>query len=438
MLKQMLDRKVISAECREALINCLDPFHDTDVTFVGIPDGLPQPSIIRTPKKSLNIISPLADKTLPFDCHIFTLPERNYHSSGGATKFDSQASMAITGVLNCPDFATDAQMFVGPIVIVCVAAGQPTTPSDPAWPPAGSVTIQVVDYNDYYYGQSRETFSAFEVHNVTNKLNVGGTVTVYRMPQFNLEQLTSIYDVTTNAFKSGAMPSTTSRLPPGNLEQAMLLKGTRQWEAEFGAYCVETFDHEHNLPMASRIGNRIFIAGDFIGGDVINQVPCIAGVNSGLDLTHPYGITYKPVSKDTSGAYFTGLPGQTQLTLTQRKGIETFPTFLDPLVTLARNTPDHEPLFFDLYKRASQELPPGVPVGENASGDFWDSVLGVIADIAPVVGGAFGPAGAALGGLAGGAAKAGQAIRNKNQVTKKPVEKPDNTNFKVAQKAAKK
>jgi hypothetical protein len=65
-------------------------------------------------------------------------------------------------------------------------------------------------------------------------------------------------------------------------------------------------------------------------------------------------------------------------------------------------------------------------------------VLGVIADIAPVVGGAFGPAGAALGGLAGGAAKAGQAIRNKNQVTKKTVEKPDNTNFKVAQKASKK
>jgi hypothetical protein len=294
----------------------------------------------------------------------------------------------------------------------------------------------VIDYNDYYYGQSREDFSAFEVHNVTNKLNVGGTVTVYRMPQFNLEQMTSMYNAFTAAFlNNGAIPTTTSRLPPGNLEQTMLLKGTRQWEAEFGAYCVETFDHEHNLPSASRIGNRMFSVGDFAGGDVVTTLPVLIGYSSGLETAQPYGFPYKPVSKDTSGAYFTGLPGQSQLTLTMRKGIETFPTFLDPLVTLARNTPDHEPLFFDLYKRISQELPPGVPVGENEAGDFWDSVLGVIADIAPLVGGAFGPIGAGLGGLAGGAAKAGQMARNKKVVVPpKPAEKVDNTNFKVAAK----
>lgn len=127
------------------------------------------------------------------------------------------------------------------------------------------------------------------------------------------------------------------------------------------------------------------------------------------------------MQKDTSGAYFTGLPGQTQLTITVRKGIETFPSFKDPLVTLARATPDYDPAFFELYKRIAQELPSGVAVGENASGDFWDKILTVIQAAAPVLGPMMGPAG---GLLASGASQAAKLIQKKRN------EKANDSDFK--------
>lgn len=429
-LEQLVQRKLLSEEGRQALIKLCDPFHDTDVNVCGIPDSLPEKSICREVPKTITISSPLADKTLPWDLHIYSLPERNFVPATDPYVVDqANATMNGSGEVDLPASGSVVRSSVGPIVAVAVAAGQPTTPADSSYPPTGSSTYEVLDFNDYYSGQNREIFSGIEVHNVTNKLNVGGTVTVYRLPQFTYKSNAFVWDANASVRKTDSSSIAISRCPPGNLQQAMLLQGSRQWEAEFGAYCVETFDLQKNDPQASACGIRAFVMGDNSSGSgyATDALPGIFRYSAKAGVDAPSGAQYKSVPKDTSGIYFTGLPGPSQLTITVRKGIETFPTFTDPLVTLARATPDYDPVFFELYKAIAMQLPPGVAVGENASGDFWDSVLGVIGDIAPIVGGAFGPAGAALGGLAGAAAKTGQAVRNKKD--KKP-EKEDDRVFK--------
>jgi hypothetical protein len=418
----LVNKKMLSSEGRNALIKTTDPFHDLEIDMVGIPDGLPEKSIIREVKKSFTIASPLADKTQPFDVHIYTLPERQFIETTDSNHLSWWGSLGTNGEFT-QSASAPANVRFGPLVVVAVPAGQATTPASGAWPPVGSISLQVLDFNDYFYGQSREVFSAFEVHNVTNKLNVGGTVTTYRLPQFTYDSQCAVVD-NSGQCRNSSSKALVSRLPPGTIEDALLLAGSRQWEAEFGAYCVETFQMEHNLPQAAEFAVRAFVAGDIPGGLAALQAgtPLPATFGFMTDKNDTEGIRmyqgqpYKPVAKDTSGAYFTGLPGTSQLTITVRKGIETFPSFTDPLVTLARETPDHDPIFFELYKRIAQEMPSGVAVGENASGDFWDSILGIISDVAPTIGSAAGPLGAALGTMVSVASKAGQNARNKPKV----------------------
>lgn len=434
-LNQLVNKKLLSPEGLRALTKVTDPFHDLEVECVGIPDSLPEKSIVREVKKTITIGSPLADKTLPWDLHIFTLPERNFYETDSFVESEV-ASMNCFGEFAIAEEPNNFR--IGPLVMVAVPAGQPTTPAGGSWPPVGTTSIQVLDFNDYFYGQSREIFSAFEVHNVTNKLNVGGTVTTYRLPQFTYDATMDVVEVSTEsgvtALMSGAWGQV-SRLPPGKVDDVMLLAGSRQWEAEHGCYCVETFNLEENQPRAAQFGVRAFVAGDVPGGvvnvdtfalpSVVRYIAYDNGLRAGRNLQP----AFKSVPKDTSGAYFTGLPGATQLTITVRKGIETFPSFTDPLVTLARSTPDHDPVFFELYKHIAQELPSGVAVGENASGDFWDKILDIVGTMAPVIGPAFGAPGMAVGGAVSAAATAAKALREARE-QQKARQKANDSDFK--------
>lgn len=426
-LQKLVSQGVITPATSNAIIETCDPFHDFEWDPIGLPDSIVEPSICRKVKKSLNIKSPFADLTQPFDCHIFTLPEGIAYTQysdtpdAGCLTFTSKGTSQTAG---------SAGLFpVAPIVVVCVPQGTDTTPANGNIPIGTNITVQWLDFNSYFSGNTREISSAFEVHNVTNALNVAGTATVYRLPQ-SLDE-TSVRVLSADGTQAGDFhQSIVSRCPPATLAQAMLLPGTRQWEAKDGCYVVETYDQTQNRPRPTQLGQRFFLSGDFLvqtaspaySGQSLSGFARFAGAPSASFSTPS---PYQYVPKDTSGVIFTGLTGQTQLTLTVCKVIETFPTFTDPLVTLARKTPDHDPMFFELYKRISQTMPPGVMVGENDAGDFWDRILGVVKDVAPIIGSAFGP----VGGMIGTAASAVAGIVKKNRGKDEPKKKRDDTNF---------
>jgi hypothetical protein len=424
----LVDRKILTPEGREALIKLTDPFHDTIVKFPGIPDSLPEPSIVREPKKQWTISNPQTDKTLPFDVHIFSLPERNEMSVSGVEY--ATGSISQWGQFEFDGSGPFNGVPIGPLVAVAVPAGSATTPANSAWPPNMSQSsLTVFNFDEYYSGQSRETYSGVEVHNVTNPLNVGGAVTVYRLPNFTYPSQISVYDSSSgNPTDCRGCFGLVSRMPPGDVGSAMKLAASVTYEAKDGAYVVESFRLEENLPQTGASAIRAFVAGDVAGGNITgSELPCMIAWVPDSQSGGKLGLApnCKAVSKDTSGIYFTGLPGASQLTVNVRKGIETFPSYTSEIVDLAQPTPDYDPVFFELYKRICQELPPGVAVGENASGDFWDSILGLVGDIAPTVGSMFGPAGALLGNAIGGGAKA-----IKGAPEKKKAEKEDTTTFK--------
>jgi hypothetical protein len=202
----------------------------------------------------------------------------------------------------------------------------------------------------------------------------------------------------------------------------MLLSDSKQWEAGHGAYLVNNYDFEHNEAQPVFYGSRSFQIGDWPGGtDQLAPTPlngvtvgisyAAAGI-AGVDPTTIAGATFKPIKRDTAGVFFTGLSPQTTLTLTIHEIIETFPTQPSPLVTMARPTPDYDPNFFALYKEVSRNMPPGVMVSENADGGFWDTILDVVSEAAPIIGSLI-PGGGAIGSIVGGAAKAGKMLTSK-------------------------
>jgi hypothetical protein len=413
MLNELLKRKVLSEEGLNSLTKCVDPFHDLDIECIGIPDQLPEKSIVREVRKTLQIsgANDFPEGTV-WDCHIYTLPSRLFVPSNNTTRISKSGVMYGDG--NFSSTGGYWADFIAPVVVIKVPTANPTLPDSGTFNP-GTFVWDILDFNDFSGGQSREIFSGLEVHNVTNQLNVAGTVTCYRMPQFAV-------DVEATGDGSPGTFAKVMRMPPATIEEALLLPGSRQWEARHGAYVVETYDMEENRPQTTTFQNQFLVRGDFTVAQYLAGTT-LPGI--GLFAVPPsesyQALPSKFAPKDTSGIYFTGLPWNSTLTLTVRKGIETFPTFTDPLVTLARSTPAYDPAFFELYKLIAQHLPPGVAVGENASGDFWDKILGIVQDVAPTIGSAFGPAGGIIGGLVSKAAKAGQEKRNA---------KVDDTNFK--------
>lgn len=399
----------LSPESVNCLIETLDPFHDTNYSYVGLPDARNDHSVVQCVKKTISIKKPAGLPAGDWDVHICSLPERNHYPvAGGVPALSTATTLNEDGLAfdMASWSAVEPNIAIAPLVWTAVPSGLKTYPTSVTDVPAASITRGVVDLNDYFAGNSRIIGGGFEIHNVTNKLQVKGTCTVYRLPQTYTPSSLGYYDRVTKS--DGAFinywpqPHFTviSRMPPATADEALLLPHSKQWNAEFGSYQVFTMDFDQ--PNTTQFGQRHFGYFDFAGGqsagvvgDGTSLLPGITwGVSRSLAqaqiVAAPAGTKntvsvcapFKVWSADTTGCFYTGLGDETTLTLTAIFIIETFPTQPSPLVTLATPPPSYDPAFFKLYKDVALMLPPGVMVGENASGDWWETVIDTVADVA--------------------------------------------------------
>lgn len=356
-------------------------------------------------------------------------------------------------------YTNESNVPTGPIVITMVPSGgktYPTLTTDAA--PLG-ITRQTVNLNDYFAGNSRVVGGGFEVHNVTNKLNVKGTATVYRLPQtytnssLAYRDWATIADVSFNLIVPDRQFSIHHRLPPATANDAMILPFSKQWNAEYGSYQVLTMDHDQ--PNTTQFGIRHYGFYDFAGGqdanvagDGVSLLPGLTtgasdtivkgavAASGGVTATTPVSTAFKVMPADTTGVFYTGLGDDTVLTLTAIFIIETFPSNPSPLVTLARPPPQYDPLFFALYKEIALALPPGVMVSENASGDWWEKVIDTVSDVAS----AFVPGAKMMGTGIKAAVNLGKSAydKNKQNAAAKGSQKPAPKGAKASRPAGQK
>jgi hypothetical protein len=289
------------------------------------------------------------------------------------------------------------------------------------WPSASNQNIDAtqassnLSITEYLRGNVRIVGMAFEVVNTTADISKQGQVTVWRMP--NQATLTTLYNtVATTPAVNSALPGYINRFPPGQIQDAQLLYGSRSWAASEGAYVVARQCDTVNP----------FERGDFIA-DLYTNVESSPANASNYWSPQPPTLPQKAqdihAPFDISGVHFTGLSNATSLTVNVRWLLERSPGPSETdLVVLATPSAAYDPVALELYCQCLQTMPPGVMLKENPLGEWFRKALGAVEKWAPKIGGALNtiiPGAEFVGNLVG---KGAGVIKPKEKPKKQPLE----------------
>lgn len=342
----------------------LDPFNDEPRRVVGFPDLITGSSVVQAIKKSFQItVGATAE-----DIHIFM------------DTLDSQSLMYENSILNtnvntisCDAVAAVSQFSRGGVQVRRGPVGTPL------YMQQGTVTAPCALESKYYSsGPTRVLAKAFEVHNTTPQLNVGGSVAVYRQCSSTPCNEHEVINLVNSAGQTVSAAYSRAHLssPPTVLSDVMILAGAQQWNAKEGCYCVPIMNSQTNNPQEEE--RMVTYAND--GGNASQKV-WINAVSVGNATGYP-----RPVdANDTllspfflSGAYFTGLPPNSTLTVNAIWILERFIDSASELVTLTQPSPYYDPIALELYSKSAGRLPAGVKVGWNADGDWIKNIADVL------------------------------------------------------------
>jgi hypothetical protein len=322
-------------------------------------------------------------------------------------QIETQTFQAVTLSSANGSYAASLGQFVAPVMgLVSVAtapAGANTYPTF-ASPANATATIAAVDMGAFEAGQRRVLSIGLEIRNTTAEINKQGSVIYYRQPQTE-------ESVILNRGAVGGPPQMAQcdifRLPPGNAAAAGVIPDSREEEAANGAYVVGIHDPLKNNLRGGRWSSRLYTSADagssspstttqpaLISAVTTTTAFWAAATSGGATTTDVTFLTATEALKSTpfhtSGAYFSGLSPTTTLSGFVKVIYEVTPTADNlALISLANDGPEEDLYALELYQRAVKDMPPGVPVAENVSGDFWDGCLSLLSgavNAIPIVG----------------------------------------------------
>jgi len=324
------------------LITALDPYHDASYRLEGMPDESVNPSFVRQFRDRKTVTKPVAVGAGSWDVWVISTPFLSHDT-------------AALGTLQRTSFTTSATIssgtVCGPYLICPVPAGQ-------SWSWAiDNGTAQSLGAFAESYEVMRQIGAAFEVTNTTAELYKQGECIVYRAPECEQVSFRPLAAAYTNVPTLSGI-----HLHPATVAGVQTLLGTINYPAERGALVVAT----QNVPCPY---NRY----------TSNYVPCLSGgfTTSGYFPVAP--ITFAAIDVAASntrphGAVFTGLSDQSTFTVTCRINAEVSPNPLSVDAYLASKPPSLNPRLLQIYQNVAMAMPTGVPVSDNASGDWFRMV----------------------------------------------------------------
>lgn len=438
ILNRLVERSGLTECGRDWLIASLDPMHDTQLkNLEGWPDLETASSVVRCVKQTFTIASN-QEIGVNWDCHIVQWPfldslnsrhwTRTTGPSGGNRVIDTP-----TGAFN-----------LGGLQIYGVVAGAVLDPTNPFQNIATELIAPA-----YSQGSGRLVGMGFEVVNTTADIKLQGQVTVYRQSQSNPNPIAWV-TATTGGVLDPAFSGHWVRSPPTSQADAMLIPGSRQWLARDGAYVVQAFVGQDNPPKVVEyivpIVQLTTNTEDNTGGGGTNTTPVAAPATGLVGLNACMNVATKIYPVHMSGAIFTGLSDTSTLSVTLVYYYETFPTPAEAsILVLATPSAKYDPIALELFSQVLSQMPVGVPSTDNADGDWFDGIMAIVRDIAPIAAPMLAMINPALGGLgaaagtAAGAYLTAQTPNTRPKLKKLPADDQQRKKKKVkkAMKAAK-
>jgi len=388
ILTKMVNENLISLQGKDWLIAAIDPFHDHQLKeLAGWPDVQSGASVVSTVKDTVTIRKPPTAPAGPWTCFIVQWPWLSGNKN--ASSVGNYAAMSRVGNEMSLNFAAPGNnASVGGLVIYYVPEGLPLDITLGN----GTLIIARIDVDQLYTnGITRLIGLGHEVHNTTAMINLQGSVIVWRMMSNENEKTTWVENGTTDgtiAIFSGPLV----RYPPSTQGEALLLSGSRQWEAKDGTYSVAAFHNIENPAVLISPSAPVIASANSVDSE---GVLANSNVYGPLPAPNPIPGIIRPITGfrvhnfHMHGEIFTGLSDETTLTVNQNAFFEKFPGPDDkevlPLATLSA---EYDPDVLDLYSRIVNDLPVAVPVRENGLGDwFYDAASTAAKYLGPVLSG---------------------------------------------------
>lgn len=379
-LDQTLKSVGISSDGAKFIKMVTDPFHDTQLDIVGMPDEECGKSIVFDIQKEITLTRPAAAAGA-WDCHISWLG-----AQGVGNAADYLWTLWLPNAAGYPGTVLKQNNVVAgtplipqdPFVVCSVPTGFDTFSQIPVGPKYDSLNL--TQYVDTTQGRVRVLGGAFEVHNTTAELFKSGSVNLYRQNNTVTDHYLPYVNTAGTDFTKQFVRQ--PRGPPTTAATAKLLGGPT-WEAEKGAYVVLDVDHMYNPPTEGEVmplafksipPNSAFDANGVFGYCSQDQ-GAIQGAYTGAAISNQARRTYL-FPGSNCGAYFTGLNAESTLVLTVRVFVEVFPYPYASTAALAHPSPKTDYAALELASRMRKEMLAGVPVGMNAKGGFFKMVTG--------------------------------------------------------------
>lgn len=350
--------------------------HDNQLKeLTGWPDVETAPSVVRCIKQSTTISN--TGSLTNWDLHIIQWPWMT-NQPFWVTQ-SRHASYANLGSVN-------GMSFGGLSAYVTAAGANLALGNTPNY--------QIVLDPSYQKGASRLLGIGVEAVNTTAEIYKQGQVFSWRQPEPQIQPSTwTIFGSQTGTGAANVVQSVQEyTCPPLNSESAMLLSGTRQWQASEGAYQVVPHVGQDNPPtVVSYIQPVVHVTetGEELALYAPGANAPVASLNTdqvlvpipfvGVGTAGFYGQAFKLYPIHMTGLMFTGLSPQTTITLTQNVYLETFPAVSDKaIMVLATPSSEYDPIALQLYSNALMTLPVAVPADWNGFGDWFAEVVSSI------------------------------------------------------------
>jgi hypothetical protein len=399
-------RLKLTPESQAWLTMALDPFHDYEIPIAGMPDSDTEKTVVQYIKRTTSITAPSGiSSTEKWNCQIATLP----------TMCTSSINEAVNQRPNDPVPNFDSTFVGNTFGTITVTAAVEQDPSEDLWPGVSSAKVANHNSTDFIkFGISptdngnansmmKIIGGGFEVTDVSNYTVKQGSVSVGSIPQGYSQYVPCelLTDDTSTVHCLGNIRL--ARAPPKNTADAGLVPNARTWEAQDGVYVplrLDTSSWSGFTPQSS----GCFAVSD--NDDMLLTTPDNVHIHSpcGITYTVPYSQTRqvsiggtptnivfasntdRDAHIETSYAHFSGLAHDAVLQLVSIFIVEIAPTPANvTLLSMASSSALYEPKALELYSRMLTQLPPGTKVGNNASGDWFRTVLRTAGQVASAI-----------------------------------------------------
>lgn len=374
-IQSLIDNNHLTPDGGDWLTLRLDPYHDFSRPITGYPDADCYDTIVSTLNYETNVSAP-AGSAANWDAHIFTLPTTKATVYAG-TSTDGQHQQ------------TNEPYTLGLVNVAKVDSGFGVFPT--ALAPGNNFEMaQVAAFTNVHEGLSRVIGFGIEIIDTTAELYKQGALTAYRMPT-NINRRVAVGHLNTAGTHQSQIYARSLQAPPSTVAEAVLYKGSVQWEAKKGAYLVVGQEGVSN-PFESPLKDFVAISNDSAMTGTLHTL--ISGVRPTTALQAPpimtasVGLTEtKAVNCSQTGIILTGLANTATFKVRVRVYVERAPLVNDTaLVPLASPSAIYDNHSLELYSKLVSTLPVAVEVSFNAKGDWWRWIIRNVGKVLPWVG----------------------------------------------------